>query len=55
VASVAAVIEPVQPPLPLPSSLPFQFISGIHTSIWISESLVGLMVAVTRQNAGRSL
>src|SRR6266851_10301564 len=37
-------------------SLPFQAADGgSQTSILISESLVGFMVAATRQNAGRFL
>src|SRR5437667_138555 len=47
-------ILPFQPPLPTTSYLPFQLDAGNHTSIFISESLVGFIVAATRQNAGRS-
>src|SRR5258708_2896444 len=43
------------PPVPFPWKLPFQPAAGIQTSILMSESLVGLSVAVTRQNAGRFL
>src|SRR5215475_774344 len=46
---------PFQPPLPTASNFPFQLDAGNHTSTLILESLVGLMVAVTWQNAGRSL
>src|SRR5215831_3351615 len=46
---------PAHAPFPTDSSFPFQPVSGIHTSILISESLVGLTVAATRQNAGRFL
>ncbi len=38
----------------MPSNLPFQF-DGSHTSTLISESLEGVSVSATRQNAGRSL
>src|SRR5690242_11683232 len=48
-------MDPAKPPLPCPRYLPFQPVSGSHTSILMSESLAGLMVAVTRQNAGRFL
>src|SRR5690349_5526020 len=52
---------PVQPPLPTAWKRPFQPVlptapsargSGSHTSILMSESLVGVSVAATRQNAG---
>src|SRR5271157_6191065 len=46
---------PAQTPLPMPTSLPFQFSAGIQTSILISESGVGARVAVTRQKAGAAL
>src|SRR6516225_6367485 len=46
---------PAKPPLPTPWYLPFQPVTGIHTSILISESLAGLSSAVTRQKAGASL
>src|SRR5262249_50561675 len=46
---------PFQPPLPTASNLPFQLDAGNHTSILISESLVGFMVAATWQNAGKSV
>ena len=39
---------------PLETSL-FQPEAGIHTSILISESLDGLRVTATRQNAGKSV
>src|SRR3954470_3663786 len=45
-------MEPAQPPLPTDCSFWFQFDTGIHTSILMSESLVGVNVAATRQNAG---
>src|SRR4029077_10334544 len=48
-------MDPANPPLPSPRYLPFHPASGSHTSILISESLAGLSVAVTRQNAGRFL
>src|ERR1700722_7334223 len=44
---------PAHAPLPTDSSLVFQFDSGSHTSILMSESLVGFKVAATRQIAGR--
>src|SRR5215469_16549994 len=47
-------MEPVHPPLPLARNFLFQPEAGIHTSIRISESLEGLSVAATRQNAGKS-
>ena len=47
-------IAPSQPPLPTAWNLPFQPSAGSQTSIRISESGVGVSVAVTRQNAGRS-
>jgi hypothetical protein len=40
-------------PLPVPAYLPFQPENGIHTSILMSESEVGVKVAAIRQNAGR--
>src|SRR6266853_5357782 len=46
---------PAKPPLPSPRYFPFQPVSGSHISILMSESLAGLIVAVTRQNAGRFL
>src|ERR1022692_2637294 len=48
-------MTPAQPPLPTDWSLPFQPDSGSHASILISESIEGVNVAVTRQNAGRWL
>jgi len=48
-------IEPPMPPVPFPWKLPFQPVTGIHTSILMSDSLVGFRVAVTRQKAGRFL
>src|SRR5579864_3359697 len=46
-------MDPANPPLPTPRYRPFQPVSGSHTSNLISESLAGLIVAATRQNAGR--
>src|SRR5712692_4895671 len=46
---------PLQPPLPTAWNLPFQPEAGIQISILMSESVVGLRVAATRQKAGRSL
>src|SRR5579872_2142024 len=44
---------PAQAPLPTDCRLPFHPASGSHISILISESLTGVRVAATRQNAGR--
>src|SRR5271154_3016268 len=49
------LIEPASPPFPICSNFPFQVSAGIHTSILISESAVGLISACTRQNAGKSI
>src|SRR5712692_2277937 len=43
---------PAHAPLPTDWSLPFQPDAGNHTSILMSESLVGVSVAATRQNSG---
>ena len=43
---------PFKPPLPTAWNLPFQPAAGSQTSILMSESLVGVSVAATRQNAG---
>src|SRR5437660_11903427 len=43
---------PAHPPLPTASYFPFQPVAGSQTSNLISESLVGVDVAVIRQNAG---
>ncbi len=51
-ASAGYGIEPDQPPLPTAWNLPFHPATGSHTSTLISESLVGVSVAATRQNAG---
>src|SRR5262245_6203549 len=48
-------IDPASPPLPADWKFPFHPEVGIHTSILISESLVGFNVAATRQNSGTSL
>src|SRR2546421_384992 len=48
-------MAPDQPPFPTASNLPFHPDAGNQTSILISESALGLNVAATRQNAGRSL
>src|SRR5438034_6103918 len=45
---------PAYPPLPVPSNRRFQPEIGIQTSTLISESLVGVNVAVTRQNGRTS-
>src|SRR2546428_9107913 len=44
---------PAHPPLPTASNLPFQPDAGSQISVLISESLLGVRVAVMRQNAGR--
>src|SRR6516165_7138292 len=44
---------PAQPPLPTAWYLPLQPDAGSHISVLISESELGVSVAVTRQNAGR--
>src|SRR6185503_17105174 len=44
---------PAQAPLPTDCRLRFHPLSGSQTSILISESLTGVMVAATRQNAAR--
>src|SRR5262245_24369343 len=47
-------MAPAKPPFPGTTNLPFhEGAAGIHSSILMSESLEGLSVAVTRQNAGR--
>src|ERR1700675_302483 len=43
------------PPLPTPMNLSFQSEAGIQTSNLISESMECLVIAATRQKAGRSL
>ncbi len=45
-------IDPAKPPFPTPLNVPFQIEAGIHTSIPMSKSLVGVNVAAMRQNAG---
>src|SRR6185295_3356452 len=45
-------MTPAHPPLPTAWNFPFQPDAGSHTSILMSESLVGVNVAATRQNAG---
>src|SRR2546428_703140 len=45
---------PAMTPLPTCSNFPFQPESGIQISALMSESVDGLIVAATRQNAGRS-
>src|SRR5580692_1757852 len=44
--------DPAQPKLPAVKSLPFHPACGNHTSILISESLLGFNVAARRQKAG---
>jgi hypothetical protein len=46
VASAVVVMEPCHAPLPTPWNFPFHPEAGIHTSILMSESLLGLIVAV---------
>src|SRR5947199_3332232 len=45
-------MAPLHPPFPAAWNAPFQPDAGIQTSILISESAEGLMVAATRHNAG---
>src|SRR4051794_35177093 len=52
-ASAAYEIVPAHPPLPTAWNFPFHPAVGSHTSILMSESLDGAMVAATRQNSGR--
>src|SRR5882672_10484704 len=54
-ASAGYTMTPAQAPLPTDCRLLFHPEAGIHTSILMSESSVGLRVAWTRQNAGRVL
>ena len=51
-ASAAYGTLPFHPPLPTAWNFPFQPEEGSHTSTLMSESLDGVSVAVTRQNAG---
>src|SRR3954451_2187543 len=44
-------MTPAQPPLPTAWNLPFHPLAGSQTSILMSESLVGVSVATTRQNS----
>src|SRR5262245_36988905 len=44
---------PASPPLPTTSNRPFQLDTGIQTSKWILETLVGFRTPWTSQNAGR--
>src|SRR5687768_2567610 len=53
VASALISMLPFHPPLPTVRNLPFQ-LAGSHSSILMSDSLVGISVAATRQKAGRS-
>src|SRR5216683_3085652 len=46
-------MTPAHPPLPTAWNFPFHPEAGSHTSILMSESVVGASVAATRQNAGR--
>src|SRR3954468_22453438 len=46
-------MTPAQPPFPTAWNLPFQPFVGSHTSILMSESVLGVSVAATRQNDGR--
>src|SRR6185312_2241965 len=43
---------PARPPLPTPLYLPFQLVSGSHTSNSMSLSLLGWMLPATRQKSG---
>src|SRR6478672_3457100 len=55
IASCIWSINPANPPLPMPCSLPFHPETGSQTSSLMSESELGLASATTRQNAGRLL
>ncbi len=46
---------PAHPPLPTARSLPFHPVVGSQTSILIFESVDGVNVAATLQNAGKSV
>src|ERR1700722_9865455 len=46
-------MEPPHPPLPTARNFPFHPVTRSHTSIPISESLVGFSFAATRQKGGR--
>src|SRR5579862_3682570 len=48
-------MTPAQPPLPTAWNLPFHPLAGSQTSILMSESLVGVSVAATRQNSPSAL
>src|SRR3954453_1525502 len=45
-------MEPAHAPLPTCWNLPFQPLSGSHTSLLMSESAEGVSVSCTRQKAG---
>src|SRR5450631_699302 len=44
---------PAKPPLPWPRNFPFHPFTGIHTSIGMAESVLGVAITCTRQNCGR--
>jgi len=48
-------MTPAQPPLPTAWNLPFHPVVGNQISTLMSESLVGVNVAATRQKSGRLL
>ncbi len=48
-------IAPLNAPFPTAWNLPFHPEAGSHTSILMSESLVGFNVAATRQKAGSAV
>src|SRR5437867_5322337 len=52
-ASAGYGIVPAHPPLPTAKNLPFHPDAGNQISVLMSESLLGVNVAVTRQKAGR--
>ena len=55
VAKASRLMNPPNPPFSTPSKLRFQFRAfGSHTSNLMSESLVGLIMPVTRQEGGRT-
>src|SRR5438552_2568058 len=50
IAGMESATVPAYPPLPVPSKRPFHVAVGIHSSMLISESELGVSVALTLQN-----
>ena len=48
-------ISPANPPFPWARNLPFQAVTGSHTSIAMDESALGVASTTTRQNEGTVL